>query len=80
MITLNAAWQLGVDKYTGSIDVGKDADIAIFTAHPFSPAARVDMTLVDGRVFFDRRTAPTLEALMQMIRLTRAAMDDGGTR
>jgi imidazolonepropionase-like amidohydrolase len=80
MITLNAAWQLGVDKYTGSIDVGKDADIAIFTAHPFSPAARVDMTLVDGRVFFDRRTAPTLEALMQMIRRTRAAMDDGGTR
>jgi imidazolonepropionase-like amidohydrolase len=80
MITLNAAWQLGVDKYTGSIDVGKDADIAIFTAHPFSPAARVDMTLVDGRVFFDRRTAPTLEALMQLIRTTRAAMDDGGNR
>ena len=74
MVTLNAAWQLGIDKYTGSIDVGKDADIAIFTAHPFSPQARVDMTLVDGRVFFDRRTAPTLEAILQTLRRTRAAM------
>ncbi|MBI3567501.1 MAG: amidohydrolase family protein [Gemmatimonadetes bacterium] len=77
MITLNAAWQLGIDKYTGSIDVGKDADIAIFTAHPFSPQARVDMTLVDGRVFFDRRTAPTLEAVLQSLRHTRAAMGGG---
>jgi imidazolonepropionase-like amidohydrolase len=77
MITLNAAWQLGVDKYTGSIDVGKDADLVIFTAHPFAPAARVDMTLVDGRVFFDRKTAPSLEAIMQVARRVRAAMDGG---
>jgi imidazolonepropionase-like amidohydrolase len=77
MITLNAAWQLGVDKYTGSIDVGKDADIAIFTAHPFSPAARVDMTLIDGRVYFDRKTSPSLEALLQATKKTRA-MGDGG--
>lgn len=78
MITLNAAWQLGVDKYTGSIDVGKDADIAIFTAHPFSPAARVDMTLIDGRVFFDRKTSPSLEALLQATKKTRA-MGNGGS-
>ena len=77
MITLNAAWQLGIDKYTGSIDVGKDADIAIFTAHPFSPAARVDMTLIDGRVFFDRKTSPSLEAVLQATKKTRA-MGDGG--
>ena len=37
MITLNAAGQLGIADKTGSIDVGKDADIAIFSAHPFSP-------------------------------------------
>ena len=28
-----------------------------------SPAARVDMTLIDGRVFFDRKTSPSLEAM-----------------
>jgi imidazolonepropionase-like amidohydrolase len=68
MITLHPAWQLGVDKRVGSIEVGKDADLAIFNGHPFAPASRVEMTLVDGRVFFDRRTAPTLEYLMELIR------------
>ena len=34
MVTLNPARQLGVDKRVGSIEVGKDADIAIFSAHP----------------------------------------------
>ena len=68
MITLNAAWQLGIDKRVGSIEVGKDADLAIFNGHPFAPASRVEMTLIDGRVFFDRSTAPTLEYLMELIR------------
>jgi imidazolonepropionase-like amidohydrolase len=81
MITLNAAIQLGIDKYTGSIDVGKDADIAIFNGHPFAPASRVDMTLIDGRVFFDRNTAPTLEWLMQLMRQRpRVTSEDGGQR
>jgi imidazolonepropionase-like amidohydrolase len=80
MVTLNAAMQLGIDKMTGSIDVGKDADLAIFSAHPFSPAARVEMTLIDGRVFFDRKTAPTLDALMAIMRRTRAAMGAGGSK
>ena len=54
MVTLNPAWQLGIDSRVGSIEVGKDADIAIFSAHPFDPATRVEMTLVDGVVYFDR--------------------------
>jgi len=68
MITLNAAKQLGVEKQTGSIDVGKDADLAIFSGHPFAPASRVEMTLIDGRVFFDRNKAPTLENLIEMLK------------
>jgi imidazolonepropionase-like amidohydrolase len=54
MITANPAWQLGIDKYVGTLEVGKDADIAIFSAHPFAPDARVEMTLVEGAVVFDR--------------------------
>ena len=81
MITLNAAWQLGVDKLTGSIDVGKDADIAIFNGHPFAPASRVEMTLIDGRVFFDRNKAPTLEALIEALkRRPRANTTSGGAQ
>lgn len=54
MITLNPAKQLGIDKHTGSIEVGKDADIVIWTAHPFSAYSRVETTLIDGEIYFDR--------------------------
>jgi imidazolonepropionase-like amidohydrolase len=65
MVTLNPAWQLGVDRYVGSVEVGKQADLAVFSHHPFSPDARVEMTLVDGVVYFDRakdRTAHVVDA------------------
>jgi imidazolonepropionase-like amidohydrolase len=54
MVTLNPAWQLGVEARVGSIEVGKDGDIAIFSQHPFAPDTRVETTLVDGVVYFDR--------------------------
>jgi len=59
MITLNPAWQLGIDKRVGSLEPGKDADIAIFSAHPFDPSTHVEMTLVDGTVYFDRAVDQT---------------------
>ncbi|HUG53989.1 MAG TPA: amidohydrolase family protein [Vicinamibacteria bacterium] len=54
MVTLNPARQLGIEARVGSLEVGKDADLAIFSAHPFDPSTRVDMTLVDGLVYFER--------------------------
>jgi imidazolonepropionase-like amidohydrolase len=60
MITINPAIQLGVDKMVGSLEVGKDGDIAVFSAHPFAPAAMVDYTIVDGKLYFDRNEATTL--------------------
>lgn len=54
MITLNPAKQLGIDKRTGSIEIGKDADIVVWSAHPFSVYARPEYTLVEGEIFFDR--------------------------
>jgi imidazolonepropionase-like amidohydrolase len=55
LVTLNPAIQLGIQDRVGSIDVGKDADIAIWNGHPFSVYSRVDTTFVDGEVFFDRQ-------------------------
>ena len=54
LCTLNGATQLRLDKRLGSIDVGKDADLAIWTGHPLSTYSRVDTTFVDGQVVFDR--------------------------
>jgi imidazolonepropionase-like amidohydrolase len=55
LITMNPAWQLGIDARVGSIDVGKDADLAIWNGHPFSVYSRVETTIIDGEVFFDRQ-------------------------
>ncbi len=54
MITINPAKQLGIDKRTGSIEIGKDADLVIWTEHPFSSFSRPETTLIEGEVFFDR--------------------------
>jgi len=53
MITLNPALQLGIADRVGSIEKGKDGDIAIFKGHPLSIYAIPQMTLVDGVVRFD---------------------------
>src|ERR1700739_1001594 len=54
LVTLNPGIQLGIDKRVGSIDVGKDADLAIYNHDPLSAYAVVQKTLIDGRVYFDR--------------------------
>jgi imidazolonepropionase-like amidohydrolase len=55
LVTLNPAIQLGIDKRVGSIDVGKDADLVVYNHDPLSAYAVVQETLIDGRVYFDRK-------------------------
>ena len=64
MVTLNPAKQLGVDKMVGSLEPGKDGDIAVFSAHPFAPDAMVEYTIIDGKVYFDRSQAQTLRKVV----------------
>jgi imidazolonepropionase-like amidohydrolase len=54
MITLNPAKQLGIDKRTGSIEVGKDGDVVIWNTHPFSVYSHPEITMIEGEVYFDR--------------------------
>ncbi len=54
LITWNPARQLGIQDRVGSIEVGKDADLGIWNGHPLSVYARVDTTIIDGQIFFDR--------------------------
>ena len=53
MLTLNPARMLGVEQRLGSLEVGKDADISVYTGHPVtSYAARVAHSIIDGKVVF----------------------------
>ena len=54
MITINPAWIAGIDHRVGSLEPGKDADIAIWDAHPLSIYAKVEKVLIEGEVYFDR--------------------------
>ncbi|MBI1763584.1 MAG: amidohydrolase [Acidobacteria bacterium] len=55
LVTLNPAKQIRLDNRIGSIDVGKDADLVLFNAHPFSVYARPEVTMIEGEVYFDRK-------------------------
>ncbi|HLW88472.1 MAG TPA: amidohydrolase [Terriglobales bacterium] len=54
MITLNAAWIIGVDDKVGSIDVGKDADLVIWDGYPLSSYGVPSKVFIDGDIYFDR--------------------------
>jgi imidazolonepropionase-like amidohydrolase len=56
LVTINAAWQLGIDKQVGSLEVGKDADISIWDAHPLSAYSKCVETVIDGDVYFERKS------------------------
>ncbi|MEE9464516.1 MAG: amidohydrolase family protein [Candidatus Neomarinimicrobiota bacterium] len=52
-VTINSAIQLGVDSFTGSLEIGKDADFVIWSGHPMSTFSRCEQTWIDGRKYFD---------------------------
>lgn len=51
-VTINAARQLAIDDMVGSIEAGKDADLAIWSGPPLSTTSRCEATWIDGREYF----------------------------
>ena len=51
-VTINPAKQLKIDDKVGSITLGKDADLAVWSGSPLSPMSRCERTFVDGREYF----------------------------
>ena len=49
-ITIDAAKILGIEKRVGSIEVGKDADVALYDGDPFEYTSHCVGTIIDGRV------------------------------
>ena len=52
-VTLNPAKLLHIDKRVGSIKVGKDADVVLWSDHPLSIYAKAEKTIIEGVTYFD---------------------------
>ncbi len=61
MVTLNPAKMLHVDDKTGSLKLGKDADVVVWSDHPLSIYAKSLYTIVDGTIYFDRQKDEQLQ-------------------
>jgi hypothetical protein len=68
MVTLNPAKMLHVEDKVGSLKVGKDGDVVLWSDHPLSIYAKSLYTIVDGTVYFDREKDEQLQKLVDLDR------------
>lgn len=61
-VTLNPAKMLHIDDRVGSVKVGKDADLVLWTGHPMSIYTKAEKTMIEGAIYYD------LEKLPEMIK------------
>lgn len=65
MVTLNPAKLLHLDKKVGSIKVGKDADVVLWSDNPLSIYAKAEKTIVDGIIYYDNEEDAKLRIEIQ---------------
>jgi imidazolonepropionase-like amidohydrolase len=61
LVTLNPAKMLHIDDKVGSIKVGKSADLVLWTDNPLSIYAKVNTTIIDGQVYYDKNDDAKLQ-------------------
>ncbi len=54
-VTLQPASMVGIDDRVGSIEVGKDADLVLWSGMPFEPTSQIVGVLLDGKLVVDPR-------------------------
>lgn len=65
MVTINPAKLLHLDNRVGSIKVGKDADLVLWSDHPMSVYAKAEKTIIEGTVYFDLEADKAKRQAMQ---------------
>lgn len=53
-ISINAAEILGIQNRVGSLEIGKDADLVIWDKHPFDLQAKVELTMINGEIVYEK--------------------------
>jgi imidazolonepropionase-like amidohydrolase len=76
-ITYNGAVQLGIQDRVGSIELGKDADVVIWSGDPLSVYSTAETTFIDGEIFFDKQRDLAMRDQMAKERATLEAADRG---
>ena len=85
-VTINPAKLLHIDDRVGSIKIGKDADVVLWSNYPMSIYAKVEKTIIEGKVFFDlvedtkKRIAIKEEKSKLMTLMLKEKMDGGKTK
>ncbi|MEM9366852.1 MAG: amidohydrolase family protein [Planctomycetota bacterium] len=67
-VTLNPAKQLRIDERVGSLEVGKDADLVIWSGPPLSTTSRCEQTWIDGKCYFSLKKASGMQQRDQELR------------
>ena len=82
-VTINPAKLLHIDDRTGSLKVGKDADVVLWSDHPLSVYAKAEKTIIDGKVYFDveedlKKRAAIREERSKLINMMLSEKLNGG--
>lgn len=82
-VTLNPAKQLGIDKWVGSLEIGKDADFAIWSTNPLDYRAVCQQTWIDGDLYYEikrskQREQSRLKERERLVVHARKYLGEGG--
>ncbi len=80
MVTLNPAKMLHVDDKIGSLKVGKDGDVVVWSDNPISIYAKSLYTIVDGTIYFDRTKDEQMQKQIDAERLRLVRKMNGEKR
>lgn len=77
MVTINPAKMLHIDKYVGSIEAGKDADLVLWSGNPLSVYSHPEIVWIDGAIYYSSEKDKLLqeEIKRERQRLIQAMLD-----